>query len=70
MYHNIEKNVLSTRRTWQYIGYAASGRRYMIAKDGKGRGYWRAAQTVVLDNSLSFFTETTLREVSARLEKL
>lgn len=68
MYHNIDKNLISTKATWPYIGYSASGHKYYINRIG--RKYWRAAQAIVTDNSVPYFYKETLRDISANLETI
>lgn len=68
MYHNIDRNPTSSRKSWPYIGYGANGRKYYINK--VSRGNWRAAQVISADYTVPYFYAGTLRDISKRLEAI
>ena len=66
-HHNIERALPS--KFYQYVGWDAAGRKFIIQKHDQYKGY-RAAQVVVTDNSIPYFYARTLKDVSATLETI
>lgn len=66
-YHNIDR--ASPSKYYQYVGWDAAGRRFVIQKLDYTRGY-RVAQIIVTDDSTPYFYASTLREVSESLASM